>query len=84
MFEELVNFNDNEPSYLKNIPFFIGTAHMGYHVFPGSFGVVVEAHSTRAITDSKTIESAPFNPLEENGAPSGRYRSGMISVPPTF
>ncbi len=80
----LVNFGDQEPAYLKNIPFFVGTAHMGYHVFPGSYGVVVEAHSTRAITDERTVESAPFNPLDENGAPSGRYRSGMISIPPTF
>ncbi len=80
----LVNFNDTEPAYLKNVPFFVGTAHMGYHVFPGSYGIVVEAHSTRAITDDKTVESAAFNPLDDNGAPSGRYRSGMMSIPPTF
>ena len=80
----LINFGDNEPEYLKSVPFFVGTAHMGYHVFPGAHGVVIEAHSTRAITDENTIESAPFNPLDDKGAPSGRYRSGLISVPPTF
>lgn len=80
----LINFGSNEPEYLKNIPFFVGTAHMGYHVFPGAHGVVIEAHSTRAIADENTIESAPFNPLDDKGAPSGRYRSGLISVPPTF
>lgn len=80
----LINFGSNEPEYLKSIPFFVGTAHMGYHVFPGAHGVVIEAHSTRAITDENTIESAPFNPLDDRGAPSGRYRSGLISVPPTF
>jgi hypothetical protein len=80
----LLNFSDTEPNYLKGIPFFIGTAHMGYHVFPGYYGVVVEAHSTRAITDEQTIESAPFNPLSDDGAPSGRYRSGLISIPPSF
>jgi hypothetical protein len=80
----LVGFESTEPALLKSVPFFVGTAHMGYHVFPGAYGVVVEGHSSRAITDEKTIESAPFNPLDNNGAPSGRYRSGMISIPPTM
>lgn len=82
--ETLINFNETEPAYLKNIPFFVATAHMGYHVFPGSYGIVTEAHSMRPITDQNTVESAPFNPLSDTGAPSGRYRSGMLSVPPGF
>lgn len=78
----LVGFENTEPSLLKQVSFFVGTAHMGYHVFPGSYGIVIEGHSSRAITDVRTIESAPFNPLEDLGAPSGRYRSGMMSLPP--
>lgn len=78
----LVGFESTEPAFLKTVPFFVGTAHMGYHVFPGTYGVVVEGHSARAITDERTLESGPFNPLDNNGSPSGRYRSGMISVPP--
>lgn len=80
----LVGFDNSEPAILKSVPFFIGTAHMGYHVFPGAYGIVIEGHSSRAITDESTIESAPFNPLDSNGAPKGRYRSGMISVPPAL
>lgn len=57
---------------------------MGYHVFPGSYGIVVEGHSARAITDKTTLESAAFNPLDSKGAPNGRYRSGMISIPPGY
>lgn len=80
----LVNFGKNEPDYLKSMPFFIGTAHMGYHVFSGSYGTVIEGHSGRSISDKNTIESAPFNPLSSDGAPSGKYRSGIISIPPSL
>lgn len=80
----LVGFENSEPAMLKSIPFFVGTAHMGYHVFSGAYGIVVEGHASRAITDESTIESAAFNPLDSNGAPKGRYRSGMISIPPTL
>jgi hypothetical protein len=80
----LVNFGNNEPSFLKSIPFYIATAHMGYHVFPGSYGTVVEGHASRAITDESTIESAPFNPLDNHGAPNGKYRSGIMSIPPGY
>lgn len=80
----LVGFENSEPAMLKSIPFFVGTAHMGYHVFSGAYGVVVEGHASRAITDESTIESAPFNPMDSNGAPKGRYRSGMISIPPAM
>lgn len=80
----LVGFGSNEPAILKSIPYFIATAHMGYHVFSGAYGIVTEGHSMRTITDETIIESAPFNPLDAHGAPSGRYRSGMISIPPTL
>ena len=79
----LLNFGDNEPSILKKIPYFVGTAHMGIHVFSGYYGTVVEAHGSRLLTDLKTIESAPFNPLNIQAAPSGgMYHSGILSIPP--
>jgi hypothetical protein len=82
--KSLIDFKEEPPRFFKNIPFFIGTAHMGYHVFPGSYGQVVEAHSMRPLTDPDTVESAPFNPLAEGGAPRGLYRSGIVTIPPTF
>lgn len=80
----LVDFDNHTPEALKKVPFFVGTAHMGYHVFPGSFGVVTEGHSTRQITDPKTLQSAWFNPLEGGAPTDGEYRSGIIAVPPGY
>ena len=77
----LVNFGRRVPDYLLDIPFFVGTAHGGYHVFPGKFGVVIEAHSTRRITDSQTVQSAFFNPLGGGAPTDGTYYSGLIAVP---
>lgn len=78
----LVNFGTRVPSSFTRLPFFVGTAHTGYHVFPGHYGQVVEGHSTREITDSQTVQSAPFNPLMDGGAPRGQYFSGLMAVPP--
>jgi len=78
----LVNFGAQVPSAIRKVPFFIGTAHMGYHVFPGTFGNIIEAHSTRRLTDAKTLQSAPFNPIGGGGPTDGEYRSGLILVPP--
>ncbi len=78
----LVGFGTDVPSRFKSVPFFVGTAHAGYHVFPGMRGRVIEGHSMRAITDYYTIESAEFNPIKKGGAPAGEYRSGLIAVPP--
>lgn len=78
---QLVNFGESVPAFLKPIPFFVGTAHGGYHVFPGTFGQVVEAHSTRRITDPKSLESEPFNPLAGEAPTGGMYHSGLIAVP---
>ncbi len=80
----LVNFGAQTPNVLRDIPFFVGTAHMGYHVFPGTFGEVVEAHSTRAINDFKTMQSAEFNPLAGKAPTDGMYHSGLIAVPAKF
>lgn len=78
----LVDFGRNPPESFRRVPFFVGTAHTGYHVFPGMYGNVIEGHSTRQITDGQTIESSLFNPLQDGGAPRGSYYSGLIAVPP--
>ncbi len=80
----LVNFKTTQPLALKNLPFFLGTAHTGYHVFPGRNGQVIESHSLRNITDITTIESSEFNPLKPNGGPQGTMYSGLMSVPPGY
>jgi hypothetical protein len=91
----LVNFGTRTPSFMKSVPFFLGTAHGGYHVFPGFYGTVIEAHSTRRLTDPLTIETSPFNPIAAWGGPrggargsgpasDGGYRSGLIAIPPGY
>ncbi len=80
----LVGFQTSVPAQFSDIPFFVGTAHTGYHVFPGMYGRVIEGHSTRSITDAQTLESSPFNPLQNGGGPRGAYRSGLMLVPPGY
>lgn len=83
----LVDFKDQAPLYLKQFPFFVGTAHAGYHVFPGFFGQVIEAHSMRNLNAFDNLEVSMFNPLGTGGGPrwtrSERYRSGILVVPPS-
>jgi len=83
---DLVGFGDRSPAFLANVPFFVGTAHSGYHVFPGRRGTVIEAHSMRNLTSKDNLETSPFAPLAPGGGPrwtrSERYRSGVILVPP--
>lgn len=84
----LVGFKKTPPPAFKAVPFFVGIAHAGYHVFPGRRGDVVEAHSMREMIARDNIEVAPFNPLAAGGAPrwtrSEKYRSGLIAVPENF
>jgi len=70
------------PKVLRRADFFVGTAHGGYHVFPGSRGEVIEGHSTRDIRDPLTIENSPFAPTARGGGPNGPYRSGLLALPP--
>ncbi len=81
----LVGFNRTQPEFFKNIPFFVGIAHAGYHVFPGRDGVIIEAHSTRTLDSIENLEFSEFNPLEKGGGPKWtkreKYRSGVIVVP---
>lgn len=92
--QTLVNFGTEPPEDFKAVPFFVGTAHAGYHVFPGFSGKVIEAHSMRNLNSKNNLEVGEFNPLNQamngvqggHGAPtwtnSEHYRSGMIVVPP--
>lgn len=84
----LVGFGRQTPANFKKVPFFVGTAHSGYHVFPGTMGQVVEAHSVRALSSKDNLEFTNFNPLdqENHGGPvwtrTEKYRSGVIVIPP--
>jgi len=82
--QTLVGFGKNVPRKFSNVPFFVGTAHGGYHVFPGMGGVVIEGHSMKPINDPNMIESSEFNPLADGGAPRGAYFTGIIAVPPGY
>ena len=85
--EELVGFEKTPPAYLKTIPFWMGTANTGYHVFPGTFQDVVEAHSVRPITSIDNLEFSQFNPLNGEGPKwtgSEKYRSGLMAIPPGY
>ena len=94
--QTLVNFGITPPEEFKAVPFFVGTAHSGYHVFPGTNGQVIEAHSMRELKSDHNLERGEFNPLDQpmNGQPNGKgapvwtnhehYRSGIIVVPPGF
>lgn len=85
---DLVGFGDRTPRILRNFGYWIGTANTGYHVFPGTFGEVVEAHSTRHITSVENLEFSKFNPFGTGGGPrwsrSEKYRSGLIAFPPLY
>lgn len=80
----LVDYGTRVPSVFRQAPIFWGIAHTGFHVFPGSYGHIVEAHSTRSLTDRQTVERADFNPLASGGAPRGKYYSGLVAVPPGY
>lgn len=81
----LVNFGKYPPEWVKRVPFFIGIAHLGYHVFAGAHGDVVEAHSARPISDKETIERSEFSPGTRKGGPrGGMYLSGLLGVPPGY
>lgn len=92
-----VGFGTGVPEIARRAPFFVGIAHMGYHVFPGTYGQVVEAHSTRQVNDPKEIQSSAFSPLTPGAGPQGgprstlpggfasdTYRSGVIAIPPGY
>lgn len=82
----LVGFGTAVPAAFTKLPFFVGIAHSGYHVFPGYQGRVIEAHSTRSLDSFANLEVSMFNPIHPDGGPRWtkveHYRSGLIAVPP--
>jgi hypothetical protein len=84
----MVGFGKGSPRRLRRVPFWVGTAHTGYHVFPGTKNDVVEAHSTRHITAFDNFEFSKFAPFATGGGPrwtkTEKYRSGLIVIPPTY
>lgn len=84
----LVGFKKSPPLAFRIVPVFIGTAHAGYHMFPGRRGEVIEAHSMREMIAEDNIEFSQFNPLARGGGPrwtrAEKYRSGLIAAPEDF
>jgi hypothetical protein len=81
----LVDFGRTPPAAIQNVPFFVGIAHLGYHVFPGTYGQIIEGHSTRIVNDKDTLQTSPFNPLVMGGGPrGGPYKSGIVAIPPGY
>ncbi len=81
----LVDFGRRLPRFMKKVPFFVGIAHLGYHVFPGTYGDIVEGHSTRKVTDKETLEKSEFAPLKSRGGPrGGPYKTGIVAIPPSY
>lgn len=80
-----IEFGRSSPEIFKRMPFFVGIAHQGYHVFPGSFGRIIEAHSTREINDPDELQTSLFSPLVNGGGPrGGPYKSGIVAIPPGY
>ncbi|MGZ3722295.1 MAG: hypothetical protein ACXVA9_05165 [Bdellovibrionales bacterium] len=81
----LVGFGTRMPESFRKVPFFVGTAHIGYHVFVGTLGEVIEAHSVRDLFGLDNMQMNLFNPMGGGGPMSTAtefYRSGIIVVPP--
>lgn len=82
---DLVGFKSKQPPFFKQVPFFVGIAHAGYHVFPGRGGEVIEAHSMRELNSKENLEFSEFNPLKSGGGPKWtpkeKYRSGALVIP---
>ncbi len=86
----LVDFGTKVPASFKRVPFFVGTAHSGYHVFPGFYGKIIEAHSKRNLTSKTNLEVSAFNPLDQKNGGGPRWtkeellRTGVIAIPPGY
>ncbi len=81
----LNGFGTQVPREFLEVPFFVGFAHTGYHVFVGYQGEVIEAHSVRSLFALDNVERNMFNPLGGGApvsTPSEVYLSGLIAVPP--
>jgi hypothetical protein len=77
---------------LVKVPYYIGISHDGEHVWSGSYGSVIEAHSSFDPDSKRNLETGAFHP--PFGSPVGRivvenrkrhkyfYYSGIIAIPP--
>ncbi len=86
-FKTLVNFGTHVPQKFLQVPFFMGFANIGYHVFLGYHGQVIEAHSARGLFAMDNMENTEFNPAAGGGPKSTnseKYHSGLIAVPPGY
>lgn len=72
------------PQSFRNVPFFLGTAHAGFHVFMGSYGKVSESHAAMEITNPRLVEQGEFFGGGAGMSPKYNYYSGVIAVPPGF
>jgi len=94
----LVNFSPNPGSAtpqdlsvmnrLKQVPYFVGISHAGFHVWNGSYGEITESHSFFDPDDRRNIQVGEFNPpnasptCREIGGKCWGYFSGILAVPP--
>lgn len=98
----LVNFSPNPGSTtvkddavmakLRQVPYYVGISHAGFHVWNGSYGTITESHSFFDPADERNIQIGAFDPprasptcrdLVVNGKPERWcYYSGVIAVPP--
>ena len=98
----LVNFSPNPGSStvkdesiiakLRQVPYYVGISHAGFHVWSGSYGTVTESHSFYDPADARNIQVGEFDPA--HASPTCRelvvdgkkqtwcYYSGVIAVPP--
>ncbi len=79
-------------SKFKNVPYFVGVSHAGFHVWSGSYGIVTESHSYYDPADEENIQIGEFEP--QHASPTCRhliiagkpqthcYYSGVIAIPP--
>jgi hypothetical protein len=61
----LVGFKTTPPESFTKIPFFVGSAHFGHHVFVGMSGQMIEAHNDFSVESALISLSEPYFPFEE-------------------
>jgi hypothetical protein len=84
--------DDSVMAKLREVPYFVGISHAGFHVWNGSYGVITESHSFFDPDDVRNIQTGDFDP--PHASPTCRevvvagqkqswcYYSGILAVPP--
>lgn len=81
---------DDVMKRLREVPYFIGISHAGFHVWHGSFGEVTESHSFFDPADQRNIQTGVFDPATASptcrviGGSCWGYYSGILAVPPGY